>query len=131
MGPAGRPTPPPAPARAPNLHDALDVAVSLGEVHGAQTGGALSVLHMRAEHGPGALPLPTDHAAHRGGLGAAHGQRPGGPGTPTTPASGLPLPRLLPPGLGTLRAPLPGRATWRLLQRRLGSLTGPRAPHGA
>lgn len=48
------------------LHDALDVAVPLGEVHGAQTRSALAVLHVRAEHGAGALSLPTDDAAHSG-----------------------------------------------------------------
>lgn len=46
------------------LHDALDVPVPLGEIHGAQTCGTLAVLHVRAEHGGGTLPLPTDPAAH-------------------------------------------------------------------
>lgn len=32
------------------LHDALDVAVQLGEVHGAQTCGTLAVLHGCADH---------------------------------------------------------------------------------
>lgn len=91
-GPAGRPAPPPVPAHSPNLHDALDISVSLGEIHGAQARGAFSVLHMCAEHRAGALSLPTDHAAHGGGLKAAHGQRPSGPGIPTT---GLQGPRSL------------------------------------
>lgn len=95
-GPAGRPAPPPVPAHAPNLHDALDISVSLGEIHGAQARGAFSVLHMCAEHGAGALPLPTYHAAHGGGLEAAHGQGPSGPGIPT---SGLQGPRSLGPSL--------------------------------
>lgn len=71
--PRGSPRPqPPAERGCPYLHDALDVAVALGEVHGAQTRGALAVLHVRAEHRAGALSLPTDDTAH-GGLQAAHG----------------------------------------------------------
>lgn len=95
---------PPDPASAPHLHYSLDVAVPLGEVHGAQTRGALAVFHVRAEHGPGALPLSTDHAAHGGRLGKAHGQHPGGPSTRATllqgPASpGFSLPSLAPSAL--------------------------------
>lgn len=85
---AEHPVPAPAPACAPHLHDALDVAVSLREVHGAKTRGALAVFHVRAEHGAGAFPLPTNYAAHDGSLGEPHGQCPGGgcggAGTPAT-----------------------------------------------
>ncbi|KAF5922051.1 hypothetical protein HPG69_000838 [Diceros bicornis minor] len=115
--PAGRPVSRPTPAAAPHLHDALDVAVPLGEVHGAQTSGALAVLHVRAEHGAGALPLPPDHAAHGGSLEAAHGQRPGGPGTPATSAP--------PSRPHPLRAPIPGRAPRRPLRSRRGLARAP------
>lgn len=124
-----RAAPPPASARTSHLHDALDVAVSLGEVHRAQTGGAFSVLHVRAEHGAGALPLPTDHAAHGGGLEVAHGQRPGGPGTPATPAPGPSLPGLLPPCLGTPSSgPNPGRWSSPRVPGRRMAADGPE-PH--
>lgn len=102
---AGCPVSPPARAGSPHLHDALDVAVPFGEVHGSQTRSSLAVLHVRAEHRAGALSLPTDYAAHGGGLEAAYGQRPGGPGTPATPASGSQFPRILPPGLDAFPHP--------------------------
>lgn len=128
--PGGRLIPPPAADRAPYLHDALDVAVPLGEVHGAQTRGSFAVLHVRAEHGAGALPLPTDHAAHGGSLGAAHCQRPGGPKPSRRPASGPSFPRLLPPVPGPLGGPIPGRAPWCPLRSPLGSFGDARAEDG-
>eukprot|EP00070_Physeter_catodon_P033692 XP_028340586.1 phospholysine phosphohistidine inorganic pyrophosphate phosphatase isoform X2 [Physeter catodon] len=50
------------------LHDTLDATVLPGKVHGAQRCGVLSVLHVHAERGAGALPLPTDPAAHGSSL---------------------------------------------------------------
>nr|XP_058909967.1 phospholysine phosphohistidine inorganic pyrophosphate phosphatase isoform X6 [Kogia breviceps] len=50
------------------LHDTLGAAMLLGNVHGAQRRGVLSVLHLHAERGAGALPLPTDPAAHGSSL---------------------------------------------------------------
>lgn len=116
--PGGRLIPPPAADRAPYLHDALDVAVPLGEVHGAQTRGSFAVLHVRAEHGAGALPLPTDHAAHGGSLGAAHCQRPGGPSPPAARLQGP-----LSPG-SSLQSLVPSAAPSPAV--RLGVLSGVR-----
>ena len=46
------------------LDDALDVAVPLGVVDGAEGGRALTVLRVRLEDGAGALPLGADDSSH-------------------------------------------------------------------
>lgn len=123
----GSPSPhPPGEKGSPHLHDALDVAVPLGEVHGAQTRGALAVLHVRAEHRAGALSLPTDDTAH-GGLRAAHDQRPSGPGTPATPPSESQHP---PSRSQTLRASTPGSAPQLSLGSPARVPSGPKAADG-
>jgi len=45
-------------------HDALDVALSLGEVDGSQAGSALAMERMRLEHSTAALALRTDYSTH-------------------------------------------------------------------
>lgn len=85
---------PPAPASVPHLDDALDVAVPLSEIHGAQARGAFTVLHVRAEHRPGALPLSTDHTAHGdGSWGRLTISAAGRPGYPRQPGFPGPRPR--------------------------------------
>ena len=128
--PAGRPVSPPARTGSPHLHDALDVAVSLSEVHRSQTRSALAVLDVRAEHRAGALSLPTDDAAHGGCLEAAYGQRPGGPGSPTTLASGSQVPRILPPGPDPFPPPSLALHPSSLSGIPPGSLADPRAADG-
>lgn len=86
LGEEGGPQPPSATPR-PYLDDALDVAVPLGEVDGAELGRALPVLDVGAEHGPGALPLASDDAAH-GALRAQAAAR----GRPLAPGSTRQLP---------------------------------------
>lgn len=67
------------------LHDALDVAMPLGEVDGAELGRALPVLHVGAEDGARTLPLAPDDAAH-----GALREETAGPHWPLPPATAKP-----------------------------------------
>lgn len=46
--------------------DALEVAVALAEVEGAEAGRAFTVVGVGLEHGPGSLTLCPDHTTHCG-----------------------------------------------------------------
>ncbi|XP_074392285.1 uncharacterized protein LOC141728291 [Zonotrichia albicollis] len=80
-GSGARPPVPEAPEQRrgarPYLDDALDVPVPLGEVHGAELGRALPVLHVGTEHGARAFPLPADDAAHGALTPASRGKKEG------------------------------------------------------
>lgn len=92
--------PPPEPGTRgrPYLDDALDVAVPLGEVHGAQLGRALPVLHVGPEHGARAFPLPADDATH--GVLRGHGDSSATPATCSATSCPRPAPSRGRPGAG-------------------------------
>lgn len=124
----------------PYLDDALDVAVSLGEVHGAELGRALPVLHVGAEDGARALPLSADHSAH-GALrptptvsAAAGGGSPSPSPSPSPVTAAAPRARTGPrPAHRPSRAAAWPRLAWRPPpSRRAGQSAGPgRAAAGA
>lgn len=116
--------PPPEPGTRcrPYLDDALDVAVPLGEVHGAQLGRALPVLHVGPEHGARAFPLPADDATH--GALRGHGDSSATPATCSATPCPCPVPALPLPAAARARVAEDGHG-WGSGSRRARSYLAP------